>query len=293
VASGEGIASEMSLGEVVSETFNLFQRDFVKYFVLFAVVEAVIGVVTILAHQAVQIPAVPTTPTDLSWLPGYLGATFELYVIVEVITLVVLPVAEGATIKIAAEAIEGKRMSLGASVRFAFSKLVWMWAVSLIVGIVVILGFVALIVPGIILAIMLCLALPALLLENTGVLGSLSRSRELVSHRWLKTFATFLVLGLIVVVIAAVLGVVGGLFGGASPVATGILSAFYEPILPIALTVYFFSNRARVSPSSPTSQAAIASGPAPMPGMKFCPNCGTQLLASATFCSNCGAKQPA
>ena len=293
MASGEGIASEMSLGEVVSETFNLFQRDFVKYFVLFAVVEAVIGVVTILAHQAVQIPAVPTSPTDLSWLPGYLWATFELYVIVEVITLVVLPVAEGATIKIAAEAIEGKRMSLGASVRFAFSKLVWMWAVSLIVGVVVILGFVALIVPGIILAIMLCLALPALLLENTGVLGSLSRSRELVSHRWLKTFATFLVLGLIVVVIAAVLGVVGGLFGGASPVATGILSAFYEPILPIALTVYFFSNRARVSPSSPTSQAAIASGPAPMPGMKFCPNCGTQLLASATFCSNCGAKQPA
>ena len=31
---------------------------------------------------------------------------------------------------------------------------------------------------------------------------------------------------------------------------------------------------------------------APQPGMKFCPNCGTQLAAAATFCSKCGAKQP-
>jgi uncharacterized membrane protein len=34
-------------------------------------------------------------------------------------------------------------------------------------------------------------------------------------------------------------------------------------------------------------------GPAaPQPGMKFCPNCGTQLAAAATFCSKCGTKQP-
>ena len=282
----------MGFGEVVSETFNLLRHDLVKYFVVFAVVEVVIGAATIFAHQVVQIPTIPKAPTNLSWLPGYIGATIESYLIIEVATLVVFPIAEGATIKIAAEAIEGRRVPLGASVRFALSKLVWMWAVSLVVGVVVFLGFVALIVPGIILAIMFCLALPALLLENAGVVGSLSRSRELVSHRWGKTFVTFFVLGFIVVLIGALLGVVGVFFGWASPLATGILSGFYEPILPIGLTVYFFSNRARISPPSPTGRGAVGSGPTPQPGMKFCPNCGTQLLAAATFCSNCGAKQP-
>jgi hypothetical protein len=292
VATEEGVVRELSLGEVVSKTFELFRRDFVKYFVIFAVAEIVIGLGTLLANHLVQLPAVPTNPSDLSWVPGYLAASFELYLIIEGVTLIVLPIAEGASIKMAAEAIEGKPAALGASVRFALSKLVWLWALSLIVGVIVVLGFVALIVPGVILAIMLCLAIPALLLENVGVAGSLSRSRELVGHRWGKTFATFVVLGLIVLVISIVVGVVTALLGVVGPVVSGFLSASYEPILPIALTVYFFSNRARINPPSQTGQMPMASGPLPQPGMKFCPNCGSQLLVSATFCSNCGAKQP-
>jgi len=44
--------------------------------------------------------------------------------------------------------------------------------------------------------------------------------------------------------------------------------------------------------SVPGMQAQQMGGmaPQPMAGMKFCPNCGTQLAASATFCTKCGAK---
>jgi len=292
VTSEEGIGRELSLGEVVSKTFDLFRRDFVKYFVVFAIAEVVIGLATLLAHSIVQLPTIPTSSTDLSWVRGYFAAFFELYFIIEVATLVVIPVAEGTAIKMAADAIEEKPVALGTCVRFALSKLVWLWALSLVVGVVVVLGFVALIVPGIILAIMLCLALPALLLENAGIFGSLSRSRELVGHRWGKTFATFLVLGLIVLVVSVIIALVSGLFGDAGPVVSGFLSAFYEPLFPIALTVYFFSNRARMMPPHQAGQATAGYGPTPQPGMKFCPNCGAQLPATVTFCANCGAKQP-
>ena len=283
---------ELSLSEVVSKTFDLFRRDLWKYFVIFAVAEVVVGLATLLACSIVQVPTIPTSPTNLSWVPGYFAALFELYLIIEVVTLIVVPIAEGSAIKMAAEAIEGKPVALGASVRFALSKLVWLWAVSLVVGVIVVLGLIAVFVPGIILAIMFCLALPALLLENTGVFGSLGRSRELVGHRWGKTFATFLVLGLIILVISVVITLVSGLFGTAGPVVSGFLSAFYEPIFPIALTVYFFSNRARITPPPQGGQVTVGYGPTPQPGMKFCPNCGAQLPASATFCANCGAKQP-
>jgi hypothetical protein len=292
VSSEVGVTRELGLGEVVSKTFDLFRHDFVKYFLIFAVAEIVVGLATLLAYSAVQLPTIPSNTTDLSWVSGYLTAVFERYSIIGVATIVVVPVAEGASIKMAAEAIERRPVAVGASVRFALSKLVWLWAVSLVVGVIVILGFVALIVPGIILAIMFCLALPALLLENTGVLGSLNRSRELVGHRWGKTFATFIVLGLVIVVISLIITFVSGLFGGVGPVVSGLLSAFYEPIIPIALTVYFFSNRARIMPPPQMGQVVMGHGPSPQPGMKFCPNCGTQLPASATFCANCGAKQP-
>jgi len=276
----------------VSKTFDLFRRDFVKYFVIFAIAEVVIGLATLFANSVVQLPAIPTNTTDLSWVPGYLTALFELYFIIEVATLIVIPIAEGSAIKMAAEAIEERTVTLGASVRFALTKLVGLWAVSLVVGVIVVLGLVALIVPGIILAIMFCLALPALLLENTGILASLGRSRELVGHRWGKTFAAFLVLGLIILVISVVVTLLSSLFGGAGPVVSGFLSAFYEPIFPIALTVYFFSNRARITPPPQAGQVPMGYGPTLQSGMKFCPNCGTQLAASATFCANCGAKQP-
>jgi len=292
VASEEGVTRELSLGEVISKTFDLFRRDFVKYFVIFAIAEVVIGLATLLAYSAVQLPTIPTNPINLSWVRGYFASFFELYFIIEVATLVVIPLAEGTAIKMAAVSIEGKSISLGLSVRFALSKLVWLWVLSLVVGIVVVLGFVALIVPGIILAIMLCLALPALLLENAGVFGSLSRSRELVGHRWGKTFVTFVVLGLIILVIAVIVSVVSGLFGGAGPLVSGFLSAFYQPILPIALTVYFFSNRARMTPPLQMGQATRAYGLTQQPSVKFCPNCGTQLPATATYCASCGARQP-
>ena len=293
MTSEEGITRELSVGEVVSKTFDLFRRDFVKYFVIFAVAEVVVGLATLLANSVVKLPAIPANSTDLSWVPGYFAAFFELYFVIEVVTLIVIPIAEGTAIKMAAEAIGGRPVTLRASVQFALSKLVWLWVLSLVVGIIVVLGFVALVVPGIILAIMFSLALPVLLLENTGVSGSLSRSRELVGHRWGKTFATFVVLGIIILVISVIISLVSSLFGGVGPVVSGLLSAFYEPILPIALTVYFFSNRARITSPSQMGQTTTGYGPTPQPGMKFCPNCGTQLLATATFCANCGAKQPA
>ena len=206
------------------------------------------------------------------------------------VALVVFPVAEGAAIKMASEEIQNKPSDIKTSLRFATSGLLSMWALGIIVGIIIILGVIALVIPGIILAIMFSMALPALLLENSGVVGSLSRSRELVGHRWLKTFATFLVLVIIIAIISAILGLISAPFGPASDFASTILGAFTAPILPIALTVYYYSNLARTAPT-PTSAAPYARPAAPS-GTKFCTNCGAQLEVSATFCSKCGARQP-
>ena len=291
MSSDQSITKELSLGEVVSKTFALYRRNFVKYFVLAAVVEAVIGIVTTLAYNAFPLPTLPAHATSqqaLTWVTGFFGNLIALIGTIGLASLVLGTIAVGGAIKMASEEIEGRPVELGGAVRFAATKLLWMWALGLIVGIIVGLGFI-LIIPGIILGIMFSLAFPALLIETAGVAGTMSRSRELVGHRWLKTFAMFLVLGIILLVVAVIVGLVSAPFGAASRVVSSILSAFYFPIIPVAMTVYFYSNRARISPA-PQASGAVAM---PAPGMKFCPNCGTQLEASATFCSRCGAKQPA
>ncbi len=227
----QGIKRELSLGEVLSKTFDLYRRDFAKYFVLFAVVGVIIGVVTALARQAFVLPTLPPT----------------------------------------------------------FSKLLWIWALSIVVGVIVILGLIALIVPGIILAIMFSLAFPVLLIENKGVLESMGRSRELVSHRWLKTFATYLVLGIILLVASAIISAIIKPLGVAVPVVSGFLSAFFQPLSPILMTVYYYSNLARIT-QPPAGQIPMAPATTAQAGMKLCPTCGTQLVSSATICFQCGAR---
>jgi hypothetical protein len=295
MAPEQGIARELSLGEVLSKTFELYRLDFTKYFVIFAVVEVIIGVVTALAQHAFVLPTLHSNPTSqqvFDWFPGFLGALIPLVAAIFIVSVVFFPLAQGSAIKLASEQIEKGKADIGTSVRFAASRLLWIWALSIVVGIIVVLGFIALIVPGIILAIMFALSFPVLIIENKGVLYSMGRSRELVGRRWLKTFATFLVLGIIVIIASAIVGVISGPLGIASPVVNGLLSAFYQPLFPILLVVYYYSNRARISPGQ-ANQPSMAPAMMAPPGMKFCPNCGTQLESAVTFCSKCGAKQPA
>src|SRR2546425_565205 len=287
-----GIRRELSLGDVISKTFELYRRDFTKYFSLFAVVGVIIGIVTTLARQAFVLPTLPPNPTPQqvsNWFPGFFGTLVLLVALISIVTVVFSPIAQGTTIKLASERIEKGHAEMGTSVRFAVSKLLWIWALSIVVGVIVFLGFIALIVPGIILAIMFSLALPVLLIENKGVMESMGRSRELVRNRWLKTFATFLVLGIILLVASFIVSAISGSLGILGPVVNGILSALYQPLFPILMAVYYYSNLARIS-QPPPGQMPMGPTSSFQAGMKLCPTCGTQNVSSATFCTKCGPR---
>jgi hypothetical protein len=289
----QSIRRELSLGEVFSKTFNLYRRDFAKYFILYAVVGVIVQVATTLAQQAFTVPMLPMNPTPQqasSYFSALLAALLLLIIVIFVVDVVFSTIAQGSAILLASDQITKGQVSLGASARYSVSRLLSIWAVSIIVGIIVGLGLIALIVPGIILAIMYSLALPVLLIEKKGVLESMSRSRQLVGHRWAKTFGIFIVLGIIVIIASLIFSAITAPFGIAGTVVNGILTAFYQPLFPILLTVYYYSNLARI-----TSPAGGQMWPGQVPpaqaGMKFCTNCGTLLPFTATICYKCRAPQ--
>jgi hypothetical protein len=293
MSGGQEITRELGLGELVSKTFELFRRDFSKYLILFVVVEATVGVLTTLVQRAIVLPATlpaGATPQQvLNWLPGFFGAVIALVALSLIVSWVFYPICVGGAVKMASEEITTGKADLVASVRFAALRIVWLWVVGIVVGIIVAVGLVALLVPGIILSIMFSLVFPVLIIEGTGF-ESMGRSRKLVSQRWLKTLALVIVFGIIVGIASAIVSAISGPLGVASTIVSSVLSAFYLPLIPIALTVYYYSNAARIAPPQ-TGQAPTAPGVAPRVGMKFCPNCGTEVVYTATFCPTCGAKQ--
>lgn len=291
MAAGQPINQELGLSEVISKTFELYRRNFTKYFVVSLIVNTISGIVTFLAlgHLVLSGPPANPTPQQASdYLTSVVGPFISYLLLIVLLSIILSALAEGIMVIMASDDIKGGHVDLSSSVRFGGSKLLSIVALQILLSILVGLGSI-LIVPGIILAIMFCLSMPALLIEGAGVTGSFGRSRELVSHRWLKTFATFLVLGLIIAAIVVVSLLIGLAFGTAAVLVSGIIGSVYGPLLPIALTVYYYSNVARVS-SAQVVQASFPTVPGVQPGLKYCSNCGTRMPAAAVYCPNCGIR---
>ena len=285
----EPIQRELDLDDVITRTFRLFKRDFWKYLLVFLPVQAVIGVLTTLVKGTLVVPTLPTTATPqqaLNFLPGLYEALILQIIVTTIITWLFGSIAYGTTIKFASEVLQKDQAKLRESLSFAFSKLLPILAVSLVTGVLIGLGIIALIVPGIILAIMFSLTLQAVVIENPGILGSLERSRKLVANRWLKTFGFLLIFGIIGAIGAFVANLIGTPFGEASTIVTSLLGALYLPLTYIGGTVYYYSNVARLAqPQTMTSWMAPA-------GYKYCPSCGSLLANHVVYCWNCGTKQP-
>jgi hypothetical protein len=106
----------------------------------------------------------------------------------------------------------GKSASIGECCAVGFAQLLPMLGLTLLWSLAVGLGFVLLIVPGVILITIWAAAMPALSGEGLGVFASFGRSRDLTrGSRW-SVFAVLLIV--VVVIYALVILLLGGLIGG-------------------------------------------------------------------------------
>ena len=254
----KNLQSELSIGEILSQTFTLYSRNFVQYLIPFLAAGILTGLVTVAVRSAIVIPAAPLYPTSqqlLAWFPTYLIAILTFVFLSGIVSWIANSITTGITIKFTSDMLEKGQANLKTSFNFTLTKILSLLAASIITGILIVLGLVALIVPGVILALMFSLVYPVIMLEGTGVFGSLSRSRVLVSNRWLKTFGLMLLLGIIVAIVNGVFGLIASPFGIVSPLISGILTALITPIFAIAITLYYYSMKARTLPPPPPPPA--------------------------------------
>lgn len=199
---------------------------------------------------------VGATPGEIwSWFSTYLIGLFIILFAFAILSWIVGTIADGIVVKCASDSVEKRDPNLGRAFDFTVTKLPSLLVAALVSGLLIILGLIVLIIPGIILAIMFSLLVPAIMIENVGAFEGISRSRRLVDNRWLKTFVFLLIVGLIVGIASLIGSLIGLPFVPFGWLITIIIGTLVGPIVPIALTVYYYSmlakERQRIPPPPP------------------------------------------
>jgi hypothetical protein len=146
--------------------------------------------------------------------------------------------AHGMTVAMADLALKGEGATLGSGWSRLVSRIVPIILASVVVGILVSLGMVLLVLPGIIVAFLLMFTLVAVMVDDAGAFNAIGRSFRKVTRNFKATFVVFLVL-LALGVLAGVLGMIVGLIPILGIILTMIVSALYTGYISIFVVAVY------------------------------------------------------
>ncbi len=153
---------------VLSDTKRLYRSLFARSFATGFIIFAAVGVLdAMIPHvSGWTLTAIGTAAT----IAAFVGTTF----------------VQGALVPAVDSEHRGTPVpGIAELYRSSWSRLGSLVALSILTGVAVGLGFLAFVVPGVLLAIRWALAAPVVMLEGLGARSAMRRSRELVSgHRW-------------------------------------------------------------------------------------------------------------
>ena len=244
----------LSLGEILDRTFTLYRRNFLLFFGITALPQLLV-----LGFNLCQVlfTGRPATPKVMS------GTTIGLGILLGLVGFIVYFVAylfsHGATVYAISDLYLGRSTSIGASLRRMRGQAASLLGVLILNGLVVMVTFILLIIPGVYMACRLITCIPAALLENLGPRESLERSFALTKDNAGRSFVIYLLYFAIFYAIFFLLAFPFMVAVGLSArnpamvtlwtmllqVGTTLATILVTPILTIASTVFYYDLRVR------------------------------------------------
>jgi hypothetical protein len=165
--------------------------------------------------------------------------------IAELIFLLLFPVMSVALTAAVANVYLDRPITVGDAYRSIRVILTPIVGTYLLLYLLAILGFIALVIPGLYLMTCWSLAAPVMIVEHRFGMTALRRSRQLVTGVWWRTFGIFFVAGLIVEVPAGVLQLFWSFIPLFAPILTAGTSAIAMSYSLVVLVIYYFDRRCR------------------------------------------------
>lgn len=183
----------MSIGRILDQAFRIYKNNFIRFITIVAVIQIPISLLAILTQTLfVEQEFADATATMMLGVGG---------VVVLFLMMLGHTLCSGALTRSVAESYLGNDMSVGQAYRHVLPKFMTLILASILVSLCVGLGFVMLVVPGVIFSLWFALITPAIIMEDLGATAGMSRSRTLVKGNLGKVFVVGLLVFLLMMAI--------------------------------------------------------------------------------------------
>jgi hypothetical protein len=231
---GPGGFRPRTLGEILSEAFRIYRENAAQLIVIVAIV------VVPLSFVSAVIVRLFGDPEDQSF-----GVTLAALLVAAAIGVIIWAILQAAMLRGAAQATIGDPVDVEASYRWGLARFGSVLLVAVLVGIVVGVGFLLLVIPGIIFLVFLSVSEPALIVENRRGTEAMSRSWNLVRGNFWHALVVILVAAIITGVIQGILSAIGGDNWFVAWIFTAIAQIITAPFTALVTVLLYLDLRAR------------------------------------------------
>lgn len=183
----------LTLGELLDRTFQLYRRHFVVF----------TGIVALPYLLSLAFQLSGTMFNIVSPLRFSLGSLVWLLAGL-VVSLLVATMSQAATVVAVSELHLDHEIAIGQAFARIKGRIPELCFISVAVGILVGLGFLALVIPGILLLLRWALVVPVAVLEQAGLRTAMSRSAELTDGDRGRVFVIFFLYFMLTMILSAV-----------------------------------------------------------------------------------------
>lgn len=195
------------------------------------------------------------------------GSSALLMVAGWILNLIGTFLLQGMVVKAAVNGFNGKTTTLGDAFDVGVRMFLPLLGLAIVAGLGTLLGYILLIVPGVILTVLWSVAAPVVVVEKRGVLESLQRSRDLTrGHRWSVFGLMVIYVALAWLIGALVSGLTiatGGTLAGGSPnmwvnlISGPVVNVLSGVIASAAVAALYYELRSAKEGAGPEVLAAV------------------------------------
>lgn len=223
---------DFQIGQVFERSLKIYFSSFVPIFVLGLVVFAPLVFLNV---------AFPETMTR--------GSGSLLDVVLFVLPLILGSLLSAALTSLVLEKLRGRDASIGSCLQKGFQRLPLLLVLNLLMGLIILVGMVLVLIPGLIAVIMLSVAVPVFVAERASIGDSIRRSFRLTKSAFWPVCALFILYFVAMVLVMAPLMLLLGFIGLKSMVALNLgsvlINIFFAGVQAVLAVVVYHELRTK------------------------------------------------